>query len=689
MRDYPAERIRNVILISHGGAGKTSLCEAMLFNSGVINRLGKVDEGNTTSDYEPEEVKRKISIGISLLPLEWDETKINLIDSPGYADFMGEVKAGLRVADGAVVVVCAAAGVEVGTELVWKYADEQKTPRIIFINKIDRENADFYRTLEQLQASFGAKCTPIQLPIGSQAGFQGVVDLITLKVIGEAQPEEDIPSSLKDQVARFREKLVEAAAETDDELIAKYLESEELTEDEIRQALRIGTAAGKIVPVLVGSSLQNKGTSPVLSAICDYLPSPKDDGKLVIRNLITQEEETIELDAGVPLAALVFKTTADPYVGKLTYLRVYASTLYSDSSVWNATKSRVERIGQLFLVRGKNQEPVSHLIAGDIGAVAKLTETTTGDSLCNQDHPLALVPIEFPIPILSMAVHPKAKSDLDKLGSALTRLSEEDPTLHVRKEPDTGETILSGIGESHLEIAAERMQRKFGVNIAIDTPKVPYKETITILCKSEYKHKKQTGGHGQYGHVFLELEPLPRGAGFEFAKTIVGGAVPKNYIPAVEKGVRESLQEGVLANYPITDLKVTLYDGSYHSVDSSDISFKIAGAHALRQGMAQAQPVLLEPIMSIRVAVPDNFTGDTIGGLNSKRAKVLNITPQGGVSIIEAQAPLAELLRYATVLRSITQGRGSYTIEFSHYEEVPPHITQQIISESKKTAGKT
>ena len=681
MENYQSGQIRNVVLLSHNGAGKTSLSEAMLFQAKAITRLGKVDDGATTSDYDPEEVKRKISLNTSLLPLEWNKTKINILDTPGYADFVGEVKAALRVAEGAVIVVCAASGVEVGTELVWKYADENDVPRILFINKIDRENADFFKTLEQLENTFGKKCVPIQLLIGSESSFEGVLDLIATK-------PSDAPSNLADKVAAFRDKLAEAAAETDDELIAKYLEGEELTEEELRRGLRAGTTEGKVVPVMVGSALQNKGVSELMNAICSYLPSPKDKGKIIARNPQTQQEESIEPEDSAPLSALVFKTTADPYVGKLTYLRVYSGAINSDSSVWNANKKRAERIGQLYRIRGKAQEPVSRIGAGDIGAVAKLAETATSDTLCDKEHPLVLDPIEFPAPTLSVAVYPKTKADLDKMGPALARLSEEDSTITVHKDAVTAETIVSGMGEAHVDVSVEKIKRKFGVDVRIDTPKIPYKETITVPVKAEYKHKKQTGGHGQYGHVLLELAPLPRGSGAEFGQRVVGGAVPKNYIPAVEKGVNEAVNEGVLAGYPVTDLKITLYDGSYHAVDSSDISFKIAAAHALRKGVSEGQPVLLEPIVNVQITIPDGFTGDVMSDLNGKRAKVLGMTPGDGINVIDAQAPLAEMLRYAIDLRSITQGRGAYTMEFSHYEEVPQHITQRIIDQSKKESEK-
>ncbi len=677
MEQFGLDKIRNVVLLSHSGAGKTSASEAMLFTAGAITRLGKITEGTTTSDHDPDEIKRQISINLSVLPCQWQGVKINLIDTPGYSDFVGEVKAAMRVAEGAVILVCAASGVEVGTEQVWSYCEETKLPRLIFINKMDRENADFYRTVEQLQSKFGSRCVPLQLPIGAQDSFEGIVDLLTMKT-GAGSKETEFPASLQDKVKSFHEKLVEAVAEVDDKLIEKYLGGEELSGEELGDGLRKAVSEGRIVPILAGSATKNIGPASLLDAISSYLPSAKEREVVIISD---STSERIPPAEDGPLAALVFKTSADPYVGKLTYFRVYNGAINSNSQVWNASRGGAERIGQLFILRGKNQEPVPRLGAGDIGAVAKLTTTSTGDTLCSQDKPLKIAPIEFPAPAFNLAVHPKTKTDLDKLGAALSRLAEEDPTLLVRREADTNETILSGIGESQLEVAAEKMMRKFGVGVKLETPKVPYKETITVPAKAEYKHRKQTGGHGQYGHVLLELEPLPRGTGNEFVDKVVGGAIPRNYIPAVEKGVNEAFKEGVLARYPVTDLRARLYDGSFHPVDSSEICFKIAGAGALKKGMTEGQPVLLEPIMNIKVTIPEDYTGDIIGDLNTKRARVQGMIPGGGVNIIEAQVPLAEILRYAIDLKSITQGRGSYKAEFSHYEEVPAHVTQKIIAE--------
>ena len=679
MKQYGLENIRNVVLLSHCGAGKTSLAEAALFTAGVTTRLGRVDDGTTVSDYDPDEIKRKISLNLTILPAEWQDVKINLLDTPGYADFVGEVKAAIRVSEAALITVCAASGVEVGTEQVWGYSEAASLARLILINKMDRENADFFQTVKQIQAKFGSKCIPIQLPIGAQHDFQGIVDLITLKGYTGAPPKEgEIPSSLQTEVNSFREKLIEAIAETSDELIEKYLGGEELSLEELTNGLREGVVSRRIVPILAGSATQNIGIKLLLDTIHHYLPSPKEQE---VCTLDEKGEPGIKPSPEGPLAALVFKTSADPYVGKLTYFRVYSGTIESNSQVWNTTRGEQERLGQLFILRGKNQEPVARLSAGDIGGVAKLSLTNTGDTLGTRDKPLKVAPAQFPEPAFSEAVHPKTKADVDKLGVALSRIIEEDPTLRIHREADTNETILSGLGETQLEVAADKMQRKFGVNVELKTPKVPYKETITVPAEAEYKHKKQTGGHGQYGHVFLELEPLPRGSGHEFIDRIVGGTIPKNYIPSVEKGVKEAAGEGTLARYPVVDIRTTLYDGSFHPVDSSDICFKIAGAGALKRGLAEGQPILLEPIMNLRVRVPEDFTGDIIGDLNAKRARVLGMNPENGMNAIEAQVPQAEILRYAIDLKSITQGRGSFSAEFSHYEETPPQISQRIIAE--------
>ncbi len=679
MKRYALENIRNISLLSHCGAGKTSLAEAILYTAGATSRLGRVDNGTTTSDYDPDEIKRKISLNLTMIPADWQDTKINLIDTPGYADFMGEVKAAIRVSEAAIIVVCAASGVEVGTEQVWGYSEEANLARLIFVNKMDRENADFSQTVAQIQAEFGSKCAPIQIPIGAQNDFQGMVDLVTLKsYIGAQAKEEEIPASLATEVNSFREKLIESIAETSDELIEKYLSGEELSVEELTSGLRKAIVSRQIVPILAGSATQNIGTRILLNTIHNYLPSPKEQDVIILNE---KGELKVKPSPEGPLAALVFKTSADPYVGKLTYFRVYSGTIESNSQVWNTTRGGQERLGQLFILRGKNQEPAAHVSTGDIGGVAKLSVTCTGDTLGTRDKPLRIAPTRFPEPAFSEAVYPKTKADIDKLGTALSRMVEEDPTLRIHRETDTNETILSGLGETQLEVAADKMQRKFGVNVELKIPKVPYKETITSPAKAEYKHKKQTGGHGQFGHVLLELEPLSRGSGHEFIDRIVGGAIPKNYIPAVEKGVNEAIGQGTLAGYPVVDIKTTLYDGSFHPVDSSDICFKIAGAGALKKGLTEGQPILLEPIMNLQVRVPEDFTGDIIGDLNAKRARVLGMNPQDGMNVIEAQVPQSEILRYAIDLKSITQGRGSFSTEFSHYEETPAQISQRIITE--------
>jgi len=685
MKEYPTEQIRNVVVLGHGGTGKTSLSEVALFVSGAINRLGRVDEGNTTSDYDDDEKKRQISISLSLLPCEWNGHKINLIDTPGYADFLGEVKEGIRAADAALVLVDAVSGVEVGTDLAWGYADEESLPRLVFVNRIDRENANFENAVSQLQERFGKRCVPLQLPIGAQDSFQGVVDLLEMQAfLGEKAEAGSVPESMGAEVQRYREQLIEAIAETDDTLINKFLEGEELSPEELRSGLRSGVCAGNIVPILVGSATKNVAIPRLLDALIQIGPSPVDRGETAAQDG-SGGEVTLKADPSGPLAVLAFKTSADPYVGKLTYLRVLSGTLNPDSQVYNANRKSQERIAQLFHMRGKTQEHAPKLTAGDIGAVGKLAETATGDTLCTREKPVVLSPIAFPMPSYNLAIFPKTKADLDKLGTALARIAEEDPSLRVHREADTHETILSGLGESHIDVTAERMKRKFGVEVELVTPKVPYKETVTASSQSDYTHKKQTGGHGQYARVAIRIEPLARGSGFEFQNKVVGGSVPKQYVPAVEKGVHEAMTEGVIAHYPLVDVKVTLYDGKEHPVDSSEMAFKLAGGQALKQGVHDAHPILLEPVMNLRITAPDANTGDVLSDLNGKRGKVLGMSPQGGgLTVIEAQAPLAEIQRYATDLRSMTQGRAYYSMELSHYEEVPAHAAQKVIDASQK-----
>ena len=690
MKNYNTGQIRNVALISHGVAGKTSLAEAMLYTSGAITRLGKVDAGNTTTDFDQDEIKRQVTISTALAPLEWKGVKVNLLDTPGFFDFIGEVQGALRVADSAIVAVCAVSGVEVGTEKVWSYADAYNLPRLVFINKIDRENANFDAVLEQLRQFFGVKVFPLQFPLGQENSFKGVIDLVKMKALvytdntGLALQEEDIPAELQEKALNLREKLVEAAAEADDELMEKYLEEEPLSEEEINRALRIGTLEGKIVPVLCGSGIMNYGIQPLLDLVTSALPSPADrppaPGTLPGK---ADEEVVRKADPGEPLSALVFKTLADPYVGRVNYFRVYSGTLKADSQVFNFNKEKAERIGSLFFMRGKNQIQTDQVIAGDIGAVAKLAVTGTGDTLGDKNNPIVFPPIEFPEPVISFAVEPKSKGDEEKVSAGLARFLEEDPTFRVERNTETKQIIISGMGDMHLDVIVERLSKKFGVDVNLKTPKVPYKETIRGTSKKEGKYKKQSGGRGQYGHVFLEISPLPRGEGFVFEDKIVGGVVPRQYIPAVEKGVLEAMEEGNLAKYPVVDIKVSLYDGSYHTVDSSEMAFKIAASMALRGAIDQADPVLLEPIMDVEVTIPENFMGDIMGDLNSRRGRIQGMAPGQGLQVIKAQVPLAEMFDYAIDLRSMTQGRGFFTMKFSHYEEVPFQEAEKIIAAAK------
>ncbi len=678
MKEYPPEKIRNVVLIGHSGTGKTSLSEAMLFAAGAVSRLGRVEDGTTTSDWDPDEQKRGFSVSLSILPVEWTGHKVNVLDAPGYADFMGEVKCGLRAAELALITICGASGVQVGTEFAWQFADELSLPRAVLINRMDRENADFFATLSQVQGLWGQKCLPLQVPVGSQQALHGVVDLLSMRAyLGEKSEEQDVPGDLTAQVAPLRDKLIEAAAETDDALITKYLEGEELSAEELARGVRAGIVAGSIVPVLTASSTKLIGVRRLLESVTSLFPSPADRPAAV-------DGQTLTADPAGPLAALVFKTAADPYVGRLTYFRVFSGTLKSDSQAWNGNKQAAERIGPLYHISGKAQEQTGQIAAGDIGAVAKLSETQTGDTLCQKERAVTLPAISFPEPAFSAAVSPKTKTDLDKMGSALQRIVEEDPSLRLERNPHTGETVLSGLGDPHVEVALEKIRRKFGVELEMALPKVPYRETVTASAQADYTHKKQTGGHGQYARVALEVKPLSRGEGFQFENKTVGGVVPKQYVGSVEKGVTEALPEGVLGHFPMVDMRVILFDGKEHPVDSSDIAFKIAASMALKKAAQDARPVLLEPIMNMKITAPEANTGDIISDLNGKRARVLGMTPHGSMTTVEAQAPLAEVQRYAADMRSMTQGRGFYSMTFSHYEEVPQHIAQKVIEAAQK-----
>ena len=683
MKEYPPEKIRNVALVGHGGTGKTSLAESMLFATGATTRVGTIEDGTTVSDWDPDEQKRQHSINLSLVPMEWDGHKVNVVDAPGYADFMGEVKCALRAVDLGLVVVCGASGVQVGTEFAWQFLDELSLPRAIVINRMDRENADFAGTLGQVQAAWGQKCVPLQIPIGSQQNLKGVVDLLSMKAsMGEKGEEAEIPAEVADEANGYREKLIEAAAETDDALIEKYLGGEELSQEEVAKGVREAIKAGSLVPVLTCAATRSIGMGSVLGAIASTFPSPKDVPVEADGTKLASEE-------GGPPVALVFKTAADPYVGRLTYFRVLSGSIKADSQAWNASRQTAERIGPVYQITGKTQDQVSQIGAGDIGAVAKLTETQTGDTLCSKEKAVTLPAISFPPQAFSAAITPKTKADFDKMGTALQRIVEEDPSLRLERSGD-GETILSGLGDSHVEVALEKIRRKFGVELEMATPRVPYRETIQGTAQAEYTHKKQTGGHGQFARVTVTLEPLPRGGGHEFANKTVGGAVPKQYVSSVEKGVNEAMGEGVLAHYPMVDMKVVLVDGKEHPVDSSDIAFKLAASQAVKKGAMDARPVLLEPIMDIKITVPEPNTGDIISDLNGKRARVMGMTPSGSMTTVEAQAPMAEVQHYSADLRSMTQGRGFFTMGFSHYEEVPSHESQKVIeaAERKREAAK-
>ncbi|HEX9899014.1 MAG TPA: elongation factor G [Candidatus Methylomirabilis sp.] len=691
MKRPETAKIRNVALVAHGSAGKTALTEAMLFTAGATTRLGRVDDGTTTTDFDEDEIRRKISISAALAWCEWKGCKFNLVDTPGFAAFLTDAKNTLRVVDGVVVVVGAPDGVKVQTEKVWSYAAAQDLPRAIYLSKMDRERADLTRALEDVRKNLSPKAVPVQVPIGQEAGFAGVVDLVRMRAIrfatdgsGKAT-EGDVPTDVKSLAETQRAALVEAVAEADDRLLEKYLESGELTEAEFREGLTRGIREQKLFPVLCGAPTRNIGVSPLLDLLAEAFPSPLDRPPVEGTDLKGNGTVRRAVKDDAPFSALVFKTVADPYAGKVTMFRVYSGTMTSDSTIFNATKGVKERVGQLLLLRGKQQTPVEALGAGDMGAVVKLKETGTGDTLCDEKAPIRLAEIVFPAPVISFAVEPKAKGDEDKMSIAFTRLREEDPTIHVRYDPQTRETVVSGMGRAHVEIVAERLKRKFGVDVTLKTPRVPYKETVKTRAREiQGRHKKQTGGRGQFGDCWIHMEPMPRGGGFEYVNQVVGGAIPRNFIPAVEKGIVEGMERGPLAGYPVVDLRVTLYDGSTHAVDSSELAFKLAGRLAFRKAVAQAKPTLLEPIMTVEVAAPADCMGDIVGDLNSKRGRVLGIEAKGRNQAVKAHVPLAEMLEYDPRLRSITGDRGDYTMEFSHYEEVPAQIQERIVAEVKR-----
>ena len=685
--------LRNIALISHGGAGKTSLADAFLFDAKVNNRLGAVDDGTSLFDFEPEELKRHKTLTSSLHHFKWKKCDINIIDTPGDANFLAEVRSSLQVVDTAVVLIDAVSGVQVQTEKVWEYADSFTLPRLILINRIDMERANFKQVLSDIEKILGIKPLVTQLPLGEETSFRGIIDLITMKALvfdndnSGNFTEENIPDEMQSQAEEFRNKMIEDIAESSDELLEKYLEGTELTSDEISNGLKQGIVSCNLFPVLCGSASKNIGIQPILDIIVNCSPSPLDKLFKGINPSTKKEEEKSPVKDD-SLSVFVFKTVADPYAGKLTIFRVISGVLNSDSIVYNATKSTKERIGQILKIEGKNQKSINPAIAGDIAAVAKLKETSTGDSLCDAKNQIVFKNIELPVPVMQLALEPKSKGDEDKLISSLSKLMEEDFTLKTRRDEQTKEFILVGMGQTHLDVAIEKMQRKFGVNVDVKTPKVAYKETVRGTAKGQGKLKKQSGGRGQYGDTWLEIAPLPRGKCFEFVSKIVGGVIPRQYIPSVEKGVKEAMKEGILAKYPVTDIKVTLYDGSFHDVDSSDIAFKIAASIGFRKVMQEARPVLIEPIMNLEITVPDDCMGDVIGDLNGRRGRVLGMEPKINHQEIKAQVPMAETLKYASDLTSITGGRGTFTMEYSHYEEVPSQLSEQIIAKRKPESGK-
>jgi elongation factor G len=696
MKRVETTNIRNIGTFGHGGEGKTSLVEAMLFDTGENTRIGRVDDGSSLMDFEPEEINRKISISASLSHFEWNKHQFHIIDTPGYANFIAEAKASMRVVDGVIIVVSGNSGVKVQTETVWGYANEFQVPRILYVSKMDTERANFLKVVEDVKKTFPSQpAVPVQLPIGGEGNFKGVVDLIQRKAYfyredGSGQFElKDIPPDMKEEVERLREKLVEAAVEMDDQLMEKYLESGEVSTEEIVRCLRKGTMERKLVPAVCGSSIRNIGVQPLLDVAISCFPSPLERGPVQGKNAKTGELETREPKEDAPFSAFIFKTIADPFAGKLNLFRVYSGSVNADSTLFNSKKDVRERIGQIFLLEGKKQKPIGFASVGDIVAVAKLKETTTGDSFSDEKKPIVFEETKLPLPVISYALTPKSKGDEDKITASLARIHEEDPTMMLGRDEQTGEILLSGVGQTHVEVIVEKLKRKFGVEVNLSVPKVPYKETLRgSKTGVVYRHKKQTGGRGQFAEVHFDVSALPRGAGFEFENALTGMNVPRNFVPAVEKGIAEAMQNGVLAGYPVVDVKVRFYDGKSHEVDSSEMAFKIAAIMAFKKGVQEANPVLLEPIMKVVVTAPDENIGDVIGDLNSRRGRVLRVDAKGNYQMIEANVPMSEMLKYAPDLNSKTGGRGTFTMEFSHYEEVPAQLAEKVIAQAKKDKEK-
>jgi elongation factor G len=682
------DTIRNIGIVAHIDAGKTTTTERILFYTGRTHRLGEVDEGSATMDWMVQERERGITITSAATTCQWRGHSINIIDTPGHVDFTAEVERSLRVLDGAIVILSAVEGVQPQSETVWRQADRYGVPRIVFVNKMDRTGADFFRTLQMMRDRLDANVVPIQLPIGAEEGFEGIIDLIRMTSIiytddlGTRSDHAEIPAALRPQAEEYREKLIEAVAELDDRLTEKYLEGTPLTEEEIRAALRAGTISARVVPALCGTAFRNKGVQPLLDAVVGYLPSPLDVPPVEGQNPKTEAVERREADPRAPFCALAFKIVSDAYVGKLTYFRVYSGSLAAGSYIYNATRSTKERVSRILQMHANHREDIPSVSAGNVVAAVGLRETTTGDTLCDEAHPIVLEAIKFPEPVISVAVEPKTRADEEKLGASLARLAEEDPTFKVRFDPETAQTVISGMGELHLEIITDRLLREFKVEANVGRPQVAYRETIRKPARAEGRYIRQTGGRGQYGHVWLEVEPLPRGTGVEFVDKITGGRIPREFIPAVQTGVREAADGGVLAGYPMVDVRATLVDGSYHEVDSSEMAFKIAGSLAFKAATEHASPVLLEPVMKVEIVTPEQYMGDVIGDLNARRGRIAAMEQRGSLRIVQADVPLAEMFGYATALRSNTQGRATYTMEFSHYEEVPAGIADTLIAKA-------
>jgi elongation factor G len=694
-RVVPLEKTRNIGIMAHIDAGKTTTTERILYYTGITYKIGEVHEGTATMDWMVQEQERGITITSAATTCFWRDHRVNIIDTPGHVDFTIEVERSLRVLDGAVAVFCSVGGVEPQTETVWRQADKYRVPRIAFVNKMDRVGADFFRVVQMIQDRLGARPAPVQLPIGAEDRFVGIVDLVRMKAVvweeeslGAKFREEPIPADMMAQAEEYRERLVEAAADSDEMIMEKYLEGKEIGESELRKAIRNAALSLEIVPVLCGSAFRNKGVQPLLDAVVDYLPSPLDipPVKGVELNSQLPAERPVRDDA--PFSALAFKIMTDPFVGTLSFFRVYSGSLASGSSIFNSTKAKRERIGRLLKMHANKREEIKEVYAGDIAAAVGLRTATTGDTLCDESHPIILESIEFPDPVISIAIEPRSKADQEKLGLSLQKLATEDPSFRVRTDEETGQTIISGMGELHLEIIVDRLLREFNVGANVGRPQVAYKETIRKTVEQQGKFIRQTGGRGQYGDVWLRVEPQKPGAGYEFVDAIKGGAIPREYIPAVEKGVREATENGPLAGYPMVDVKVTLFDGSYHDVDSSEIAFKIAGSIGYKEATRKANPALLEPIMSVEVVVPEDFMGEVIGDLNSRRGKVLGMDARPAAQAIDACVPLAEMFGYATDLRSMTQGRATYTMQFSHYEPVPTNVAEGIIAKFDGEANK-